>query len=105
MKAFGGVKEWATYGYEFPADGTYEIALSYIKDSFQAANEDMIWLDNARVVDGEEAAAVLANNPVYPEGTKMTTLSFVGDNVKQVFLHRPAICADVHLWHDQLLCD
>lgn len=25
-KAFGGVKEWATYGYEFPADGTYEIA-------------------------------------------------------------------------------
>lgn len=89
MKAFGGVKEWATYGYEFPADGTYEIALSYIKDSFQAANEDMIWLDNARVVDGEEAAAVLANNPVYPEGTKMTTISFVGDNVKQVFFTDP----------------
>lgn len=88
-KAFGGVKEWATYGYEFPADGTYEIALSYIKDSFQAANEDMIWLDNARVVDGEEAAAVLANNPVYPEGTKMTTISFVGDNVKQVFFTDP----------------
>lgn len=89
VKAFGGVKEWATYGYEFPADGTYEIALSYIKDSYQAANEDMIWLDNARVVDGEEAAAVLANNPVYPEGTKMTTLSFVGDNVKQVFFTDP----------------
>lgn len=89
VKAFGGVKEWATYGYEFPADGTYEIALSYIKDSFQAANEDMIWLDNARVVDGEEAAAVLANNPVYPEGTKMTTISFVGDNVKQVFFTDP----------------
>ena len=89
VKAFGGVKEWATYGYEFPADGTYEIALSYIKDYYQAANEDMIWLDNARVVNGEEAAAVLANNPVYPEGTKMTTLSFVGDNVKQVFFTDP----------------
>lgn len=87
VKAFGGVQGWATYGYEFPADGTYEIALSYVKDSYENANEDTIWLDNARVVSGDEAAAVLAGNPVYPAATKVTTITF--ENAKQVFFTDP----------------
>lgn len=87
VKAFGGVKDWATYGYEFAADGTYEVALSYAKDQYTDDNEDKVWLDNARVVSGDEAAAVLAGNPVYPAGTKTTTLTFVDG--KQIFFTDP----------------
>ena len=88
VKAFGGEKDWATYGYEFAADGTYEIALSYLKDQAELAGEDVAYFDNARLVSGDEAAAVLAGNPAYPAATKTTTIT-VTSEAKQVFFTDP----------------
>ncbi len=86
-KVFGGERGWATYGYEFTEAGTYEIELAYVKDQYESTGDDIALFDNVRVVSGEEAAAVLAGNPVYPATTKSTNIE-VKDG-KQLFFVDP----------------
>ena len=66
VKVFSGEKDWSSFAYTFPADGEYLVELAYIKDDATDSGEDTLWLDNARVLAGDEAAAVLAANPTYP---------------------------------------
>ena len=87
VKMFSGEKGWATYGYAFPADGAYELKFIYRKDSRNSVGEDCAWIDNVRVVSGEEAAAVLAGNPVYPATTEETTMTLT--NAKEIVFDDP----------------
>ncbi len=82
-KVFGGEKDWMTYGYEFTEAGTYNVALAYVKDMMAAGGADTCYIDNVKVVSGDEAAAVLAANPQYPAGGMMTTVEVL--NGKQMF--------------------
>lgn len=83
VKVFGGEKDWMTYGYEFTEAGTYNVALAYVKDMMAAGGADTCYIDNVKVVSGDEAAAVLAANPQYPAGGMMTEIEVL--NGKQMF--------------------
>lgn len=88
VKVFSGEKEWTGYAYEFPADGEYLIELAYTKDDATDSGEDTLWLDNARILSGEEAAAALASNPSYPTAEK-TYFHITNENVTRVVFDDP----------------
>lgn len=66
VKSFGGEKDWMSYVYPFPAEGEYEVSLSYEKNGSADEGEDSLWIDSVSVVRGREAEELLAANPVYP---------------------------------------
>lgn len=88
VKAFGGVRDWSTYAYEFTADGTYTVTLAYVKDMYTSDNDDTACFDNVRILSGDDAAAALAALPVYPTA-QATTMTFEGD-AKQIFYTDPS---------------
>jgi len=65
VKAFGGEHDWTSWILDL-AEGEHEIAFRYIKDAYQNVGEDCVWLDEVRVVSGEEADALRAALPVLP---------------------------------------
>ena len=67
VKAFGGDHDWTTWAVPLTA-GEHEAAFRYEKDDMFDDGEDAVWLDNVRLVSGEEAAALLAALPVTPTG-------------------------------------
>lgn len=86
ITVFNGENDWSTYAYPFAEDGEYEIALSYVKDAASEAGADTVWLDNVRILTGDEAAAATANLPIYPqvlEGREYE-LRILGDNAKKI---------------------
>lgn len=86
ITVFNGENDWSTYAYPFAEDGEYEVAFSYIKDPAEGAGEDTVWLDNVRILTGDEAAAAASALPIYPQvlaGTDFE-LRLLGDNVKKV---------------------
>lgn len=85
VKAFSGEKDWMSFGYEFPADGEYLIELAYVKDEATDSGDDTLWLDNARVLSGDEAAAVLAANPSYPTAAETSFQITNKDATRVVF--------------------
>lgn len=68
-KTFTGETGWRQYAYAFPADGLYDVSFRCVKDGVSGAGDDAVWLRDVRLLSGEAAAAALAENPVYPEGT------------------------------------
>lgn len=88
VKVFSGEKDWASFAYEFPTDGEYVIELAYSKDDFTGSGEDTLWLDNVRILSGEEAVAALAANPTYPTDEE-TTFTISNKNVQKVVFEDP----------------
>ena len=66
VKAFGGERDWMTYAYPFAEAGAYDVSIRYVKDEAGSQGEDTLWLDSVALLSGDEAAAALAANPVYP---------------------------------------
>lgn len=88
VKAFSGEKDWMTYAYAFNADGEYQIELAYIKDDATDVGEDTLWLDNVRILSGDEAAAALAGNSSYPVASE-TTFGISNTDVTEVVFEDP----------------
>ena len=88
VKVFSGEKDWSTYAYEFAADGEYLIELAFVKDQYTGAGEDSLWLDNARILSGDEAAAALAANPSYPTAAE-TSFTFTNKDATRVYFEDP----------------
>lgn len=88
VKALSGEKDWTSFAYEFPADGEYLIELAYVKDDYTGSGEDTVWLDNTRVLSGDDAAAALAANPSYPTAAE-TSFTIANKNVQKVFFEDP----------------
>ena len=88
VKAFSGEKDWMSFGYEFPADGEYLVELAYVKDEATDTGDDTLWLDNARILSGDEAAAALAANPTYPTAAE-TTVQINNNGASQIFFEDP----------------
>ncbi len=88
VKVFGGAKDWMTYAYAFPTDGTYHVALSYVKDAGEAAGEDALWLEQVALVSGDAAQAALAANPTYPVA-EATALSLLNEDAKKLTFDDP----------------
>ena len=88
VKVFSGELDWTGYAYQFPADGEYTIELAYLKDDYTGVGEDTLWLDNARILSGDEAAAALAANPSYPTADE-TTFRITNKDITEVFFEDP----------------
>lgn len=88
VKIFSGEKDWTGYAYRFPADGEYVVQLSYVKDEYTGTGEDTLWLDNARLLSGDDAAAALAANPSYPTAAE-TSFYITNENVQRVAFEDP----------------
>ena len=88
VKAFSGEKDWTSFAYEFPTDGEYLIELAYTKDDYTGSGEDTVWLDNARILYGDDAATALAANPSYPTAAE-TSFTIANKNVQKVFFEDP----------------
>lgn len=88
VKVFGGKKDWTRYAWAFPAAGSYEIAFVYEKNAAQAAGEDVVYIDDAALLKGEEAAAALAGNPVYPAAGS-TTLTLRNPDARPIAFADP----------------
>lgn len=68
-KTFTGESAWRQYAHTFPEKGVYEVAFRYVKDSVSSAGSDAAYIRDVQLLTGDAAAAALAANPVYPEGT------------------------------------
>lgn len=88
VKSFGGERDWMTYAYAIEADGEYEITVAYVKDGYDGAGEDTLWIDSVALLSGEEAAAALAANPVYPVADE-TTLAVANADARQIVFDDP----------------
>ncbi len=64
-KVFGGEHAWTAWIMDL-APGEHEISFTYAKDESTSAGQDCVWLDNVRLVSGEEADALRAALPVCP---------------------------------------
>ena len=71
VKAFGGEHDWTTWVLDLD-EGEHEIAFRYVKDDFMDAGEDCVWLDEVRLVSGQEADALRASLPVLPTADAFT---------------------------------
>lgn len=88
VKVFSGDVDWTSYAYQFAADGEYVVELAYTKDDYTGVGEDTLWLDNARLLSGDDAAAALAANPAYPVAEE-TSFYITNENVMKVVFDDP----------------
>lgn len=88
VKVFSGEKDWSSYAYEFTADGEYVVELAFVKDEAEGHGEDSLWLDNVRLLSGDEAAAALAANTRYPSAAE-TSFTITNENVTRVVFDDP----------------
>lgn len=65
VKTFSGSYDWSAWAYPL-AEGSHALAFSYDKDSGSRQGEDAVWVDDVRLVSGEEAEKLLAALPSYP---------------------------------------
>ncbi len=66
-KAFGGEHPWTTWVIDL-TPGDHEIEFRYAKDAMRNGGADCVWLDEVRLVSGEEADALRAGLPSWPTG-------------------------------------
>ena len=83
VKRFGGSHEWTTYAIAFAAAGDHTVTIAYEKDQEGAKGADRVWIDDARILSGEEAQAALSANPSFPYD-KETTLTVCNENAKEI---------------------
>lgn len=88
VKSFGGEHDWMTYAAEIESDGVYPVTIAYVKDTMADAGEDTVWVDSVAVVSGDEAAAALAANPVYPVGDEIK-LEAVNPEAREIVIDDP----------------
>lgn len=88
VKSFGGEKDWMTYAWTVPADGEYQLTLSYFKDMMAGDGDDCVWVDSVAVVSGDDAANALAANPAYPVADELS-LTIIDASARQIVFDDP----------------
>lgn len=89
VKSFSGEKDWMTYAWPVAEDGTYEVAVAYVKDGMEFAGEDNVWVDSIAVVSGDEAASALAANPSYPVAEE-NYVNVLNSDAKEITISDPS---------------
>lgn len=88
VKSFGGEKDWMTYAWAVPADGEYELTLSYFKDAMEGRGDDRVWIDSVTVVSGDDAATALAANPTYPVADALS-MTLISEGAREIVFEDP----------------
>ena len=87
VKSFGGAHGWTTW--VLPLEpGDRQISFRYEKDATGTQGEDTVWLDNIRLVSGEEAQALLSALPAYPTADDIS-LRVVTDGAREIQVDDP----------------
>lgn len=89
MLVRSGEHDWQSHAVSLSA-GEHMVAFVYLKNATAYLGEDMAQLDNITLLSGEEAAAALANNPVYPHTLEGSDVSVSFDNVSEVVITDPS---------------
>ena len=87
VKSFGGAHDWTSWALPLTA-GEHEISFRYQKDSYGSQGKDTVWLDNVRLLPGDEARALLAAQPVYPTAKK-TSMTVLTEGAKEIIFDDP----------------
>ena len=87
VKSFSGAMDWFTYAIPVEHGGNVTLTFSYNRKS-SYEYEDKVFIDSVAVLTGDEAAAALAANPVYPV-TDAISLVPVGENVREIVVSDP----------------
>lgn len=88
VKSFGGEKDWMTYAYPVEADGDCVVTIAYVNDMMSSAGDDTLWVDSIALMSGDEAAAALAANPVYPVAEQIA-ITVLNENAKKIVINDP----------------
>ena len=87
VKSFGGAHDWTTWVLPLKA-GDRQISFRYEKDNNTDSGEDTVWLDNVRLVSGDEAQGLLAALPVHPTADEIS-MRIVTDGAKEIRFDDP----------------
>ena len=87
VKHFAGVHDWTTWAIPLEA-GEHHIALGCSKDKEKACGEDRGWIDDVRIVAGDEAAALLASLPEFPV-SQARTAEVLNPDKREVVIDDP----------------
>ena len=82
VSVISGMHEFATRVLPLEA-GEHEISFTYDPYDPAEENEDTVWLDDVRLLSGDEAAAALAEMPVYPYGDEFA-VTLMNEDVKEI---------------------
>ena len=89
VKGFSGEMDWFTYALPAEHGGSVTLTLRYQRNSAEAY-EDAVFIDRVQVLSGSEAAAALAENPVYPVSDAVTLEPF-GENIRKISASSPVL--------------
>lgn len=87
VKSFGGAHDWTAWALPLTA-GAHEISFRYEKDNYGGQGQDTVWLDNVRLIPGDEARELLAALPVYPTAEK-TSMTVLTEGAKEIIFDDP----------------
>lgn len=87
VKRFSGVHDWTTWAIPLE-EGEHHIVLGCSKDVEQADGEDRVWVDDVRMVEGDEASALLASLPEYPV-SQAHTAKVLNPDKREVIIEDP----------------
>ncbi|MBQ6173959.1 MAG: TlpA family protein disulfide reductase [Clostridia bacterium] len=87
VKGFSGEMDWFTYAIPVEHGGSVTLTLSYSRKSSDAY-EDEVFIDRVAVLTGDEAAAALAANPIYPVIDEISLVP-VGENIREIVVNDP----------------
>ena len=89
VKYASGERDWTTAVYEFKEAGSYTVTLAYEKDEASDSGSDVGYFKNARLLSGDEAAALLSSLPAYPYSAE-TTFTVNSPDAREVLINDPS---------------
>ncbi|MBR4081970.1 MAG: hypothetical protein IKK21_09330 [Clostridia bacterium] len=89
VKVFSGEGDWRSYAYAFPADGVYDVAFRYSKDTVSSAGSDAAYIRDVQLLTGDAAVQALAANPAYPEGAERA-LTIANPAAREIVFEDPS---------------
>ncbi len=86
-KSFSGAFDFRTWAIPLEA-GEHEIVFVYCDTDIQGEDEDSVWLDEVRLLSGEEAQDALDALPVYPVGDEFS-VSVLNEDAQEILFDDP----------------
>ena len=107
VKSWSGSRDWFTYALPLEAGG-HSVTLRYRKDDYdyEDPGEDAVFLRSLTLLSGEEAAAALSENPVYPvtlEGADYR-VEVLTESARDILFSGAEEVIDAYFTGDRKLC-
>jgi len=88
IKCFGGEKGPMSYAFTIEKAGSHQLVITYSKDSFGTAGDDILILESLQLLSGSDGNRALESNPIYPIADEIS-LHPANYDARQVFLDDP----------------